>query len=104
MVTGTISDGSNSGHAWNLVKIDDCYYYVDTTWGSPGYTDAENSGIDVLYSYLCCSDSTLKPTHKAAELFLFLLVRMTAIIITKEKDVGMRHMTEPKSMKFFHRQ
>lgn len=65
LVTGTVADGSDSGHAWNLVKIQDSYYYVDTTWGNPGYADAGDSGIDVIYSYLCCSDSMLRPTHKA---------------------------------------
>lgn len=65
LVTGTVADGSDAGHAWNLVKIQDSYYYVDTTWGSPGYSDAEDSGIEVLYSYLCCSDAVLQPTHKA---------------------------------------
>ena len=65
LVTGTVTNGSEAGHAWNLVKIQDAYYYVDTTWGTPGYSAAEASGVDIFYSYLCCNDKMLKPTHKA---------------------------------------
>nr|WP_296011394.1 transglutaminase domain-containing protein [uncultured Blautia sp.] len=70
LVTGTASDGTqqgdaDTGHAWNLVKIGDEFYYVDTTWGNPGYSDAQNVGVDIFYSYLCCNEDTLAPTHRA---------------------------------------
>ena len=69
LVTGTASDGTqqgdaDTGHAWNLVKIGDEFYYVDTTWGNPGYSDAQNVGVDIFYSYLCCNEDTLAPTHR----------------------------------------
>lgn len=70
LVTGTASDGTqqgdaDTGHAWSLVKIGDEFYYVDTTWGNPGYSDAQNVGVDIFYSYLCCNEDTLAPTHRA---------------------------------------
>lgn len=64
LVTGTVTDGTDAGHAWNLVRIGESYYYVDTTWGNPGYSDSQNSGVGIYYSYLCCSEETLAPTHK----------------------------------------
>ncbi|MCH4266600.1 MAG: hypothetical protein LKF79_08160, partial [Solobacterium sp.] len=39
MVSGTVNDGV--GHSWNLVRIDDHYYWVDVTWGDPVFTDAD---------------------------------------------------------------
>lgn len=72
LVTGTASSGAqqgnaDTGHAWNLVKIGDEFYYVDTTWGNPGYSDAQDVGVEIFYSYLCCNEDTLAPTHKANE-------------------------------------
>lgn len=67
LVTGNILDETNSSHAWNLVRIGENYYYVDTTWGSPGYNVQGNREDAISYSYLCCSDKTLYATHKANE-------------------------------------
>ncbi len=59
MVSGTVIDGT--GHSWNLVRIDNYYYWVDVTWGDPVFSDAEINMID--YNYLCVSDSQLEKTH-----------------------------------------
>lgn len=63
LVTGDIAREEDSRHAWNLVEIDGRYYYVDTTWGNPGYADTPEAGLDIYYSYLCCSEATLADTH-----------------------------------------
>lgn len=67
LVTGNILDEANSSHAWNLVRIGENYYYVDTTWGSPGYNAQGDREDAISYSYLCCSDKTIRTTHKANE-------------------------------------
>lgn len=45
-------------HAWNIVKCDDEFYYVDTTWGDP-YSDAptEDKGNRINYDYLLCNEA-----------------------------------------------
>lgn len=67
LVTGNILDETNSSHAWNLVRIGENYYYVDTTWGSPGYNAQGDREDAISYSYLCCSDKIISATHKANE-------------------------------------
>lgn len=62
-VTGTTTGGES--HAWNLVKCDGNYYYVDTTWGDPVFL-AKEQEIDnnyVSYDYMCCDDEQLQKTH-----------------------------------------
>lgn len=48
-------------HAWNLVSCDGAYYYVDTTWGDPVYSNEEDANI--VYDYLCISQMELFQTH-----------------------------------------
>lgn len=69
-VVGT-AEGEN--HAWNLVVMDEEYYYIDTTWGNSQYIyrDAgeeetgENKYID--YDYFGASTQVMESTHQADE-------------------------------------
>ena len=63
-ITGTIRDGGE--HGWNLVRIDDSYYYVDVTWGDPVFVNQMGTNLNenaINYTYLCCTDETLFKTH-----------------------------------------
>ena len=52
-LTGTADGGP---HAWNLIKLDGDYYYVDITWDDPD-TDI------CLYNYFCVNDEMISRTH-----------------------------------------
>lgn len=64
-VTGTTTDGQ--AHAWNLVKCEGDYYYVDTTWGDPLFLAAEGEQVTaeekITYDYMCCDDTELFKSH-----------------------------------------
>lgn len=67
LVTGTIRE-SGYGHAWNLVKSNDAYYYVDATWGDASYTSGNGQAAmqlpNVNYEYLCITSDQLLETHE----------------------------------------
>jgi hypothetical protein len=52
-VTGTAGGGP---HAWNLIRLDGDYYYIDLTW------DDNDEGF-ASYTYFCVNDEVLRRTH-----------------------------------------
>lgn len=78
-VTGTVTssfedeDGDKQmPHAWNLVKCNGDYYYVDVTWGDPIFQESEEDTENVMedetrdnisYDYMLCDDAELFRTH-----------------------------------------
>lgn len=48
------------GHAWNLVRVDGEYYYLDATWGDVDGGDWEDAFQEIAYEYLCFDQQTLE--------------------------------------------
>ncbi len=64
-VTGTTSGGQN--HAWNLVKCEGDYYYMDVTWGDPVFQASEGEDVKqfqtISYDFMLCDDGELFKNH-----------------------------------------
>jgi hypothetical protein len=51
-------------HAWNLVKLDGDYYYVDPTWDDPSFSGDSGLGADhVEYGYFAITTDELQRDH-----------------------------------------
>ncbi len=68
LVLGRVLQGD--GHAWNLVLVNNNWYYLDATWGDAFYLlqeDVENplsvQESAVNYDYFCVTTQQLKQTH-----------------------------------------
>lgn len=70
LVLGTVeTEEGQEGHAWNLVRVDGNYYYVDATWGDASYSlqgggTPENMDIpEINYDYLNVTTAELLRSH-----------------------------------------
>lgn len=61
--------GGGEGHAWNLVYLDNAYYYMDATWGDSDYRKQE-TGIDMpRYAFLAMTTEEIMQSHSADTVF-----------------------------------
>lgn len=54
-----VGTGNGGSHAWNIVKVNGVWSWIDVTWDDP-VPDVENQ---VLYNYFLLSDKELKKDH-----------------------------------------
>lgn len=72
LVNGTANRGL---HAWNLVKVNGAYYYIDATWGDASYILENGQFTDesmvptINYDYLLVTTNDLQRTHQADSQF-----------------------------------
>lgn len=65
-VPSTIITGTANGesHAWNLVYLDNAYYYMDVTWGNSKYLDGNNDTAKrINYAYLAMTTEEISQNH-----------------------------------------
>lgn len=74
LVVGTVENGE--GHAWNLVKVNNRYYYLDATWGDASYMVHLQDGQEaehipaINYDYLCVTTEEILRTHSLGDLVI----------------------------------
>ena len=67
IITGTANGES---HAWNLVYLDNAYYFMDVTWGNSKYLNLDNSTEKrVNYAYFAMTSEELSQTHTITSSF-----------------------------------
>lgn len=59
-VSGSVASGS---HAWNLIKLDGDYYYVDVTWDDPIFDGDQFAGRNTSHRYFCITTRELESDH-----------------------------------------
>ncbi len=80
LVLGTVETGADlglparqEGHAWNLVKVDGEYYYLDATWGDASYSRQDGGSMEgvnipeINYDYLNVTTEELLKSHTLGE-------------------------------------
>ena len=82
LVFGEVEDAK--GHAWNLVKADGDYYYLDTTWGDVSCRAGDSRGTEtempiINYDYLCITTEQLLRTHQITQ-------KLPLPVCTQQKD------------------
>ena len=70
-IEGTVNkNGSEEGHAWNLVCLNGVYTFVDPSWGDPTYAEdsSDASRLDIIYDYLSLTSEEMnREGHIASE-------------------------------------
>ena len=66
------TQGSTEGHAWNIVKLDGEYYYVDATNGDqPDFLNGDAAQLEehktIIYDYLCPFPEEYEKTYTPSE-------------------------------------
>lgn len=63
--------GGDERHAWNMVCVDDIYYYMDVTWGNPSYLNAAGTGEPdyIDYSYMNMTYEEISKDHTCENFF-----------------------------------
>ena len=60
-------EAKGNSHAWNLIYLDNDYYWVDVTWGDPVYLSDSTSYNEPYYNYFCVTDSEIFKTHSISK-------------------------------------
>ncbi len=75
VVRGVTNKGET--HAWNLVRSNGDYYYVDATWGDMSYEIRTGEDLaqlpqmpEVSYEYLCVTTDEISRTHTPDDTFV----------------------------------
>lgn len=105
LVQGTVNGGE--GHAWNLVKIDDKYYHVDTTWGDASYnlaggvTGSADGAPQISYDYLCVTDAQIMATHTVDSVITMPECKSTAANYYVNENKVFKTYDKQKMMRIF---
>jgi len=51
-------------HAWNIVRVDGEYYYLDATWGEFNVEDNLEPEKSIFYDYFCVTTAELLKSHR----------------------------------------
>ena len=65
MLGDALDNGTSVGHAWNAVKLDGYWYFVDVTWDDPVVNGSTTypDGSNISYEYLLCTFDHIGITH-----------------------------------------